>query len=111
MRPKPETSDASAPDVVVIALVRRVTDPSQTLPTRPRASKGASMTREAEKYRAYERECLRQARQAHSSERRIKLFELARVWADAALAVEVDKATGDVLSPSSRPAKRTRSSG
>src|SRR5215475_5316851 len=95
MRPKPETSDASAPDVVVIALVRRVTDPSQTLPIRPRASKGGSMSREAEKYRAYERECLRQAQQAHSSERRDKLVELARVWADAALAVEVDEATGD----------------
>ena len=57
----------------------------------------------------YERECLRQAEQAHSSERRIKLLEHARVWADAALAVEVDEATGDVLSPSSRPAHRTRS--
>ena len=68
------------------------------------------MSREAEKYRAYERECLRQAQQAHSSERRDKLVELARVWADAALAVEVDEATGDVLSPSSRPAQRTRSS-
>jgi hypothetical protein len=68
------------------------------------------MSREAEKYRAYERECLRQAQQAHSSERRTKLLELARVWADAALAVEVDEATGDVLSPSSRPAQRTRSS-
>jgi hypothetical protein len=53
------------------------------------------MSREAEKYRAYERECLRQARQAHSSERRTKLLELARVWADAALTVEVDEATGD----------------
>jgi len=68
------------------------------------------MSREAEKYRAYERECLRQAQQAHSSERRIKRRELARVWADAALAVEVDEATGDVLSPSSRPAQRRRSS-
>jgi hypothetical protein len=68
------------------------------------------MSREAEKYRAYERECLRQAQQAHSSERRIKLLELARVWADAALTVEVDEATGDALSPSSRPAQRTRSS-
>jgi hypothetical protein len=56
------------------------------------------MSREAEKYRAYERECLRQAEQAHSSERRTKLLELARVWVDAALAVEVDEATGDVLS-------------
>jgi hypothetical protein len=63
------------------------------------------MSREAEKYRAYERECLRQAQQAHSSERRDKLVELARVW--AALAVEVDEATGDALSRSSRPAQRT----
>jgi hypothetical protein len=37
------------------------------------------MSREAEKYRAYERECLRQAQEAHSSERRTKLLELARV--------------------------------
>ena len=68
------------------------------------------MSREAEKYRAYERECLRQAQRAHSSERRNKLLELARVWADAALAMEVDDATGDVLSRSSHPAQRTRSS-
>jgi len=55
------------------------------------------MSREAEKYRAYERECLRQAQQAHSSERRDKLLELARVWADAAAhATEVYGAT-DVL--------------
>jgi hypothetical protein len=68
------------------------------------------MSREAEKYRAYERECLRQAQQAHSSERRDKLVELARIWADAALAVEVHEATGGALSRSSRPAQRTRSS-
>jgi hypothetical protein len=68
------------------------------------------MSREAEKYRAYERECLRQAQEAHSSERRTKLLELARVWADAALAVEVGEATGDPVSRSTRPAQRTRSS-
>ena len=67
------------------------------------------MSREAEKYRAYERECLRQAQEAHSSERRTKLLELARVWADAALAVEVEEATGDGVSRSSRPARSHKS--
>ena len=68
------------------------------------------MSREAEKYRAYERECVRQAKEAHSPERWTKLLELARVWADAALAVEVEEATDDGVSRSSRPAQRTRSS-
>ena len=58
------------------------------------------MWREAEKYRGYERECLRQAEQADTPERRDKLVDLARVWADAALAVDVHAATRDVLSRS-----------
>jgi hypothetical protein len=50
------------------------------------------MLREAAKYRDYARECLRQADQADSPERREKLVELARVWTDAALAVDANEA-------------------
>ena len=46
------------------------------------------MSREAQKYQDYARECLRQAEEADTSERRDKLLELARVWADAAAAIE-----------------------
>jgi hypothetical protein len=44
--------------------------------------------REAVKYRDYARECLRQAEQAESPERREKLIELARVWTEAAIVME-----------------------
>jgi hypothetical protein len=60
------------------------------------------MSREAQKYRDYARECLRQAEEAHTSERRDKLLELARVWADAALAIDVDQPT-DEVSPAEEP--------
>jgi hypothetical protein len=44
------------------------------------------MTRnEAKKYRAYARECLRQAETAEKAEAREKLIELSRVWMEAAL--------------------------
>jgi hypothetical protein len=46
------------------------------------------MSRAAQKYRGYARECLRQAEEADTSERRDKLLEIARVWADAAAAIE-----------------------
>jgi hypothetical protein len=45
------------------------------------------MWREAEKYRGYARECVRPAKQA-APERRERLFDLARVWPDAALVVD-----------------------
>ena len=40
---------------------------------------------EANKYRAYARECLRQAEKAEKPEARQKLIELSRVWTAAAL--------------------------
>jgi hypothetical protein len=53
------------------------------------------MRREAEKYRSYARECLRQAEQAETEERRDKLFNLARVWVDAAATLDnLDRANG-----------------
>jgi len=42
------------------------------------------MGHEANKYFAYARECVRQAAQAQTEERRGKLIELARVWMAAA---------------------------
>jgi hypothetical protein len=42
------------------------------------------MRHEVVKYRDYARECLRQAEQADTPERRDKLIELARIWAEAA---------------------------
>jgi hypothetical protein len=39
---------------------------------------------EADKYRAYARECLRQAEEADSETTRDKLLDLARVWTQAA---------------------------
>jgi hypothetical protein len=46
------------------------------------------MSWEARKYHGYARECARLAEQADSVEKRNKLFELARVWMDAALVEE-----------------------
>jgi hypothetical protein len=43
------------------------------------------MSWQAKKYRGYATECLRLAQQAGSIEKRNKLLELARVWADAAM--------------------------
>jgi predicted secreted protein len=43
------------------------------------------MSLEATKYRAYARECLRQAEAAEKPEARQKLIELSRVWTAAAL--------------------------
>ena len=43
------------------------------------------MSWQAKKYRGYASECVRLARQADSIEKRNKLLELARVWADAAV--------------------------
>ena len=43
------------------------------------------MPSEAKKYHAYARECLHQAEKADIPERREKLFELSRVWLEAAL--------------------------
>jgi hypothetical protein len=40
---------------------------------------------EANKYRAYARECLRQAETVEKPEARQKLIELSRVWTAAAL--------------------------
>jgi len=58
------------------------------------------MSREAQKYRDYARECLRQAEEADTSERRDKLLELARVWADAAAAIEGNGQAGVTLAAS-----------
>jgi hypothetical protein len=49
---------------------------------------GLFMSWQAEKYHRYSRECVRLAEEANSVEKRTKLFELARVWADAALVEE-----------------------
>ena len=46
---------------------------------------GCVMSWQAKKYRDYASECLRLAQQADSIEKRNKLLELARVWADAAV--------------------------
>ena len=46
------------------------------------------MSWEARKYHGYARECARLAEQTDSVEKRNKLFELARVWMDAALIEE-----------------------
>jgi hypothetical protein len=43
------------------------------------------MQQEAEKYRGYARECMRQATTAESSEHQRRLTELAQVWLQAAL--------------------------
>jgi hypothetical protein len=43
------------------------------------------MSWRAKKYRDYASECVRLAEQADSIEKRNKLLELARVWADAAV--------------------------
>jgi hypothetical protein len=43
------------------------------------------MPSEAEKYRQYSQECLKQAVQAETPELRDQLFDLARVWTEAAL--------------------------
>jgi hypothetical protein len=43
------------------------------------------MSLEANKYRAYARECLRQAETAEKPEARQKLIELSHVWTAAAL--------------------------
>jgi len=43
------------------------------------------MGHEANKYLGYARECIKQAEQAPTEERRGKLTELARVWMAAAL--------------------------
>jgi hypothetical protein len=45
------------------------------------------------KYRGYARECRKQAEHADTLERREKLVALARVWDEAAQAVDADKAT------------------
>ena len=50
--------------------------------------RGLPMVGEAEKYRAYARECARQAAAAENEERRRKLTELAQIWREAALTEE-----------------------
>jgi hypothetical protein len=57
------------------------------------------MWQEAVKYRGYARECLKQAKHADTSERREKLVALARVWNEAAIAVDPSRAPS---TPSSR---------
>jgi hypothetical protein len=59
------------------------------------------MGHEAKKYLGYAQECVRQAEQAHTQERRGKLIELARVWMAAAVNEEAAKRKG--LSPSGLP--------
>ena len=54
------------------------------------------MPREAEKYRQYSRECLKQAVEAETPELRDQLLELARVWTAAALREEMDAESGSV---------------
>jgi hypothetical protein len=59
------------------------------------------MSREANKYLAYARECARQAEAAASAERRDRLMELARVWMTAALSEEAAHRDADAaLRPS-----------
>lgn len=55
------------------------------------------MSREAQKYREYARECLRQSAEAQTAERRDKLVELAHVWANAAVVLDADEAATKVL--------------
>jgi hypothetical protein len=52
------------------------------------------MGHEAKKYFAYARECVRQAEQAQTEERRGKLIELARVWMAAAANEEAARRKG-----------------
>jgi len=52
------------------------------------------MGHEANKYFAYARECVRQAAQAQTEERRGKLIELARVWMAAAANEEAVRRIG-----------------
>jgi ribosomal protein L20 len=59
------------------------------------------MGHEANKYFAYARECVRQAEQAQTAERRGKLIELARIWMAAAANEEAIRRKG--LSTSSLP--------
>jgi hypothetical protein len=55
------------------------------------------MSWHVQKYHGYSRECVRLAEEASSAEKRNKLLELARVWADAALVEE--QAAGRVKPP------------
>jgi hypothetical protein len=48
---------------------------------------------DAVKYRIYARECLRQAEQADTPERRNELTDLARIWTEAAEALDANQAT------------------
>ena len=59
------------------------------------------MGHEARKYLGYARECVRQAEQAPTQERRGRLIELARVWMAAANNEEAAKRKGP--SPSGLP--------
>ncbi len=56
------------------------------------------MGHEANKYFAYARECVRQAAQAQTEERRGKLIELARVWMAAAANEEAVRRNGPATS-------------
>ena len=60
---------------------------------------GWLMSWQAKKYRGYAIECVRLAKQAESIEKRNKLLELARVWADAALVEEQFATEARPLSP------------
>jgi hypothetical protein len=85
----------------------RTYEPRHTLPGGVRFVRcGLSIGRmimghEAKKYLGYAQECVRQAEQAHTQERRGKLIELARVWMAAAVNEEAAKRKG--LSPSGLP--------
>jgi hypothetical protein len=61
------------------------------------------MGREAKKYLAYARECVRQAEAAASAERRDKLMELARVWMTAALSEQALASAASDYSPACAP--------
>jgi hypothetical protein len=54
---------------------------------------------EAEKYRAYARECLRLGEKAEKPDAREKLMELSRVWTEAALNEERHYLTGTPANP------------
>jgi len=56
------------------------------------------MGHEANKYFAYARECVRQAAQAQTEERRGKLIEMARVWMAAAANEEAVRRNGPATS-------------
>jgi hypothetical protein len=58
--------------------------------------------REAKKYLDYARECVKQAEEAHTQERRDKLIELARVWTQAALAEQAALSEQDIRGNNSR---------